>query len=95
MVRHSSKAPVPTQWRCLCGNVETPTTRCGLLQPWETEEARLWEECAQWRDEETTKTRRLIPEHVHGTASGYQYWRCRCAPCREWNATTQRVLRTR
>lgn len=40
-----------------------------------------------------SKERRLqkgIPEHLHGTESGYQNWECRCDPCTEAGAAANK-----
>lgn len=33
---------------------------------------------------------RVIPDEKHGTATGYEYWRCRCDRCREANREAMR-----
>jgi hypothetical protein len=38
-----------------------------------------------------------VPDHVHGTANGYSYWRCRCQKClsakakKEWDYRESRI----
>ena len=75
---------VPTKWRCDCGQIETPETRCGIVAPWERDDQKLWNECEVFRKEET-QVRKLIPESVHGKPEGYQDHRCRCERCKTWN----------
>lgn len=34
-----------------------------------------------------------IPSHAHGSSTGYNYWKCRCAVCKSWKAWQARARR--
>lgn len=38
---------------------------------------------------------KVVDEYEHGTSLAYQHRKCRCARCREWNASKARELRQR
>lgn len=36
-----------------------------------------------------------IPDHVHGTTNGYNYWGCRCGPCGDAASAARDASRAR
>lgn len=36
---------------------------------------------------------RAIPDHLHGTSTGYTYYKCTCSLCRKWSREYQQARR--
>jgi hypothetical protein len=42
------------------------------------------------KESRVRRVERGIPDHLHGTDTGYRNWQCKCSPCKEAGAETNR-----